>query len=279
MSGVSTAADSFAKTLQKATGKVWTGEATAKHRLHRVGGNIIMYSNRVVRPIIKHHMPLGILSSLDGRWKDQDFSFLSVYRPPTDGTPTSLRNLVDAEIGSDLEEVLWSKIFNKMDLGPTWLCGDFNLSPAKLDETLAKAGHYNRRIPFTGEHESFRRWDSVNEHLQRSSIDHVVWNGVDRSTCSLAADGWFLLDHIPVIIDTGIRSSDTVCKPLEFKRLPSINCNDKGACRRFINEMNRKVNGLNDDMSGLSLQDITKLSMEIVTKINNRRNNKRSPSI
>jgi hypothetical protein len=166
-----------------------------------------------------------------------------------------------------------------MDLGPTLLCVDFNLSPSKLDELLLKSGHYNKRIPFTGEHHSFRRWDSINEHLQKSSIDHIVWNGVERSTCKLADDGWFLLDHIPVLVNTGVLSDITSTKPMEFKRLPSLNCNDKGACRRFISEMNRQVNSLNDDLSNLSLQDITRISMGAVTKINKRRNNRRSPSI
>ena len=43
--------------------------------------------------------------------------------------------------------------------------------------------------------------------------------------------------------------------------------------------MNRKLNQINDDVSKLNLQDITRISMEIVTKINNKRNSKRSPSI
>ena len=178
-----------------------------------------------------------------------------------------------------MEEVLWERINLKMDLGPTWLTGDFNLSPSKLDERLLLSGHYNKRIPFIGDHHSFRRWDSVNEHLQKSSIDHVVWNGVDSSSCRLSEDGWFLMDHIPILINTGVLSDSTTTKPLVFKRLPSLNCNDKGACRKFISEMNRLVNSLDDNLSSLSLQDITRISLNAVTKINNRRNSKRSPSI
>ncbi len=102
-------------------------------------------------------MPLGVLSSLDGKWKNRDFSFLSVYRPPLDGTDTSLRALTTKELERDMEDVLWERIESKMDLGTTWLCGDFNLSPSKLDERLLLSGHYNKRIPFTGDHHSFRR--------------------------------------------------------------------------------------------------------------------------
>ncbi len=273
------AVDSFSKTLQKATGKIWGGEATAKHPLHRAGGNLIMYSNRVCRPKIKHLMPLGTLSSLDGRWKDQDFSFLSVYRPPLEGTDTSLRALVNTDLGTDMEDALWERIESKMDEGLTWLCGDFNLSPTKLDERLLSMGHYNKRVPYTGDHYSFRRWDSVNENLQQSSIDHVVWNGVERTSCSLATDGGFTLDHVPVIVNTHRLSDLSAVRPLEFKRLPTLNCNDKGACRKFISEMNRVVNSLNDDLSHLSIQEITRISVETVGRINKRRNNKRSPSI
>ena len=274
-----TAVESFSKTLQKATGKVWSGEATPRHELHRVGGNLIMCSNKITKPKIKHLMPLGVLSSLDGKWKNQDFSFLSVYRPPLDGTDTSLRALTTKALDCDMVDVLWERINLKMDLGPTWLTGDFNLSPSKLDERLLLSGHYNKRIPFTGDHHSFRRWDSVNEHLQKSSIDHVVWNGVGSLSCKLTEDGWFLMDHIPILIDTGVLSDSMSHKPLEFKRLSFLNCNDKGACRKFISEMNRLVNSLDDNLSSLSLQDITRLSMSAVTKISTRRNNKRSPSI
>jgi hypothetical protein len=100
---LNSAVNNFAKVLQQSTGKIWNGEATSKHRLHRVGGNLIMFSNKVWRPKIEHLMPLGVLSSFDGRWNDQDFSFLSIYRPPIDGTDTSLRALVNNELGSDME--------------------------------------------------------------------------------------------------------------------------------------------------------------------------------
>ena len=113
-----TSVENFAGILQKSTGKIWDGVATPKHDLHRVGGNLIMYSNKITRPKFKHLMPLGVFSSLDGRWKDQDFSFLLVYRPPTDGTETSLRALVTSKIGKDMEEKLWDEIEEKVNLGP-----------------------------------------------------------------------------------------------------------------------------------------------------------------
>jgi hypothetical protein len=117
------AVDRFAKTLQLATGKIWNGEASPKHLTHRMGGNLIMYSNRISKPRVNHLLPLGILSSLEGRWKKQDFCFLSTYRPPEDGSETSLRALTSDAIGSDMEPKLWEVIDNKMNTGPTWLCG------------------------------------------------------------------------------------------------------------------------------------------------------------
>ena len=224
-------------------------------------------------------MPLGVLTSLEGRWQSQDFCLLSVYRPPEGNDKVSLRSLVDDELGTDMEEVLWSKIDARMSLGPAWLCGDFNLSPTKLDDKLHSVGHYYRRVPFTGEHLSFRRWDSINQHLQSSSIDHLVWNGQGRPTCSLADDGWFVLDHIPVVTNTGISAVNPHTKPTELKRNSTLNCNDKGACRRFINGMNSYVNKLGEDVSSISLEDITAESTRIVNSINLRRNNKKSPNI
>ena len=98
--------DNFSKLLQKLTGKIWTGEASPKHDIHRVGGNLIMHSNKITRPKITHLMPLGVLSSLDGKWKSQDFSFLSIYRPPIEGSDTSVRSLVTSALHSDMEKVL-----------------------------------------------------------------------------------------------------------------------------------------------------------------------------
>ncbi len=124
-----------------------------------------------------------------------------------------------------------------MDRGPVWLCGDFNLAPTKLDDKLSSIGHHLKRIPFTGEYRSFRRWDSVNEHLQRSSLDHLVFNSTGESSCALAEDGWFSLDHIPVVVYAGIYSDQKTIPPTELKRNASLNCNDRGACRRFLSEM------------------------------------------
>ena len=270
---------SFAKHLQKATGKIWDGVATAKHAVHRVGGSLVMYSNRITKPKVDHIIPLGVLTSLEGRWHHQDFTLLSIYRPPEDGGDISLRNVVSSSIDCDLEKRLWEAIEDRMDNGPTWLSGDFNLSPTKLDEKLLSIGHMFRRVPFTGEHKSFRRWDSVHGRMQVSSLDHLVWNGCGPSSCTLADDGWFCLDHIPVICNHGILSSSIHTKPLEFKRNPTLNCNDKGACRRFSKGLERIVARLGPDIGSLSLTDITNESMKLVASICKRRNNRRSPSI
>ena len=112
-----------------------------------------------------------------------------------------------------------------------------------------------------------------------SSLDHLVWNGQGKPTCRLADDGWFALDHIPVVSDTGLSAINPHIKPTELKRNPTLNCNDKGACRRFVNGMNAMVNKLKDGISNLTLEQITSESTRIVNEINKRRNNKRSPSI
>ena len=88
-----TAVDQFAKTLQKATGKIWEGLASPKHPNHRVGGFLIMHSNRISKSKIKEIMPLGVLSSLEGSWNNQDFCLLSVYRPPEENDKVSLLSL------------------------------------------------------------------------------------------------------------------------------------------------------------------------------------------
>ena len=115
--------------------------------------------------------------------------------------------------------------------------------------------------------------------MQVSSLDHLVWNGFGPSSCALANDGWFCLDHIPVISSLGIFSSTKHAKPLELKRNPTLNCNDKGACRRFSKGLEKLVAKLGPDLNSLSLQEITNESMQLVSSICKRRNNKRTPSI
>jgi hypothetical protein len=81
-----------------------------------------------------------------------------------------------------------------------------------------------------------------------------------------------------VIVNSGLQTDDIHVKPTELKRNPSLNCNDKGACRKFIIGMERfACSGRDIDL--LSLQDITDQSLKIVQNINKRRNNRRSPSI
>ena len=74
-----------------------------------------------------------------------------------DGGDTSLRALTSEALGRDMEEALWEKIDARMAIGPTWLCGDFNLPPTKLDAHLEKSGLLYKRVPFTGEYLTFRR--------------------------------------------------------------------------------------------------------------------------
>jgi hypothetical protein len=61
-----------------------------------------MYSNRIEKPKAYEIMPLGVLSCLEGRWKNLDFSFLSVYRPPEGNDKTSLRALTTQQLGVDM---------------------------------------------------------------------------------------------------------------------------------------------------------------------------------
>ena len=148
-----------------------------------------MFSNLIDRPKVSHIIPFGILSSLDCRWGSTDISLLSIYRPPLNDLPGSLRNLARSKIGSDLEGLLWESISQKMDKGPLYLCGDFNLAPTHLDALLPEKELLARRIPFQGPNHSFRRWDSVNKVMQRSSIDHLVYNGAKAPQCHLATSG------------------------------------------------------------------------------------------
>jgi hypothetical protein len=109
-----TAVESFAKTLQKSTGKIWNGFASAKHPDHRVGGCMIMYSNRIGKPKAYEIMPLGVLSCLEGRWNNLDFCFLSIYRPHEENDKVSLRSLTTHLLCTDMETTLWSHIDAKM---------------------------------------------------------------------------------------------------------------------------------------------------------------------
>ena len=123
------AVDSFARTLQKITDKTWKGIVSPKHPDHRIGGDLIIYSNRIDRPRVSHVIPFGVLSLLSCKWGHNDVNLLSVYRPPISELPGSLRVLTTEKINGDLEECIWNSIDSRMEEGPIYLCGDFNLPP------------------------------------------------------------------------------------------------------------------------------------------------------
>jgi hypothetical protein len=138
-----------------------------------------MYSNLIERPTINHILPCGVLSELSCRWGGEDLTILSIYRPVLNPEPGSLRSIVESLTNSPLESCLWNLISDFASRSSIILCGDFNLSPSQLDKRLTYLDLFIKRVPFTGDHYSFRRWDSTRQVLQRSSIDHLVWNGQD----------------------------------------------------------------------------------------------------
>jgi hypothetical protein len=157
---------------------------------------------------------------------------------------------------------------------------DFNLSPNQLDKRLTDLDLFVKRVPFTGDHHSFRRWDSSRNVMQRSSIDHLVWNGAKIPSCSLTEDGFFALDHIPIIVDTRILASKSEAKITRLVRNATLKFSDRGACRRYVNRINRHADSFFDGLSSPpTLLDLTNKSVEIVNDIHKRRNNLISPSL
>ena len=137
-----------------------------------------------------------------------------------------------------------------------------------------------KRIPFTGDHRSFRRWDPARNSFQCSSIDHLVWNGKIIPSCSLALDGFFALDHIPVIIDTRILTQHLATKITPMIRNHVLKTSDKGACRKFVTRTCRQADKLLSSGSPPpSLGDHTRSSVDIVNDIHKRRNSLLSPPL
>ncbi len=239
-----------------------------------------MYSNRLSAASIHHVIPCGVLTEISFKWGREAITILSAYRPVINPEPGSLRSIVESLTNSDLELNFWNLISDYSDKSSVLLCGDLNLSPRQLDKKITDLGLFAKRIPFTGDHYSFRRWDSIHNTLQRSSIDHLIWNGEKIPTCSLTQDGFFALDHIPVIVDTKLLAPSHYSKITKFKRNPTLKFSDKGACRKFLNLTTRHADQI---LAGTcppqSLSDLTTHSVDIVKSIYKRRNNARTPSL
>jgi hypothetical protein len=154
-----------------------------------------------------------------------------------------------------LEDGIWSEIGKAAAKGSVFVCGDFNLTPSQLDNTLNEKSISAKRIPYTGEYHSFRRWDSIRNVMQRSSIDHLVWNGTVIPTCTLAADGFFCLDHIPTIVNTKCCSKLKNTVITKMRRNPNLKHSDKGACRKFVNRTLKQATRIDETIG------ITKLSL------------------
>ena len=274
------AVDSFAKVLLIKTDKTWRGTVSPMRQNERVGGDIIMFSNLISKPKVTHLIPFGVLSSLDCRWGVTDISILSVYRPILNDDPGSLRSIVEKSIDTNLENRLWKTMADRTDLGPCYIGGDFNLSPTQLDSFISTSDLTARRIPMHGEIFSFRRWDSIRQIMQRSAIDHVLWNGPDHPQCSLAPDGYFALDHIPVILNTKTSAAKRFTRITKLKRNPTLNSSDKGACRKFVSRTEKLANSLKQSstLDSISLLELTEKSVKIVHDIQNTRNSLLSPS-
>ena len=203
-----------------------------------------MYSNLIDRPSVSHVIPFGVLSSRSCRWGPNDVNLLSIYRPPINDLPGSLRVLTTEKIKGDLEDCIWDNVMSRMDKGPVYLAGDFNLPPTHLDVLLIKKEILARRIPFLGPHHSFRRWDSINKVMQKSSIDHLIWNGAANPQCHLATSGLFTTDHVPVIVNTAVTTTSRRTKLTRMKHNVTLDNSDKGAVRRFIARTNKLVNNV-----------------------------------
>jgi hypothetical protein len=245
-----------------------------------VGGDIIMYSNLISNPSIHHVIPCGVLTEFSCKWGGEAITFLSAYRPVLNPEPGSLRSGGESILNSELESKFWEHICDYSNRASVFLCGDFNLSPSNLDKKIDELDLFARRIPFTGDHYSFRRWDSSRNVLQRSALDHLVWNGSNIPSCHLTQDGFFATDHIPVIIDTKLVSSNYKTRITKLIRNPTLKFSDKGACRRYISRINKQADKLFGDSLPLpSLQTLTDTSVEIVNNIHKRRNSALSPSL
>jgi hypothetical protein len=149
-----------------------------------------------------------------------------------------------------------------------------------LDRKLADDEFFVKRIPFTGDHRSFCRWDPSRNTFQCSSIDHLVWNGKNIPSCSLTTDGFFSLDHIPIIVDTRMQAQLNPTKITRMVRNHVLKTSDKGACRKFVTRICRQADKL--FLTGSpspTLEELTRSSVDISNDIHKKRNNLLSSSL
>ena len=94
-----------------------------------------------------------------------------------------------------LEETLWDAV-NDVGNGSTKLIGgDFNMSCGQVDKELGKKGSEVKRIGLQGQECTFRRLDSVNGKLHKTTIDHVLVRGKGNYGSKVSDSGLDANDH------------------------------------------------------------------------------------
>jgi hypothetical protein len=123
-------------------------------------------------------MQYGSLVEIEGKWNGLKTKVLSVYRPCVNKAPGALRTHMDAELKGETEKIFWARLADSAKAGETLIGGDFNLTLKEINVKVKDIlGVWGKRCDMGAGGITFRRWDTVNTHWQKSMIDHVIGCG------------------------------------------------------------------------------------------------------
>jgi hypothetical protein len=101
----------------------------------------------------------------------------------------------------------------------------------QIEKKLTKEGIRVRREDMAGNPSTFHRWNSVNNNMQSSTIDHVLMNG--KGGGKVSNTGLNLNDHSIIIGWFDVPEGVKRVKEMKGVRLATLRPADKGATKKF----------------------------------------------
>ena len=143
-----------------------------------------------------------------------------------------MRLVLDLEYKGKFEEHFWNELKLVSDGRNVIVGGDFNMDPNKMRKEINKYGLDISLTPNSGQ-TTFRRWDSVNERQQESSIDHIMISKETQGGMSTVDAGTDAKDHAIIVGWINLSGGIKRVKEKKAVRVSTIRPTDKGAIRQY----------------------------------------------
>ena len=179
---------------------------------------------------------------------------------------------MDIEYKAKFEDEFWNKL-GEIGNESCIIGGDFNMGKEQMEKRLLKEGSRVRREDMAGNPSTFHRWDSVNNNMQSSTIDHVLTSG--KGGGKVSNTGLDLNDHSIIIGWLDVPEGVKKVREMKGVKLATLRPADKGATKK-IEKAWGKIS--DNTINKMSMEEIIRENMGIVERISANRNTKRNPN-